>query len=168
MRLIFIAFATAVACFGAFASSTQRSALRAVTSPLHKPMWIKPGDARWQAGPPSLEPGAKSFVLEGDLTQKGPFVIRVSLPKGFRIMPHVHGSPERVTVISGTYALGLGSQFDASKLRDLPAGSYAYTPDKVRHFAMAKSACVIQIHGVGPWSIEYLNPKDDPRKRGGK
>jgi quercetin dioxygenase-like cupin family protein len=130
-----------------------------------KPTWLRPTDIRWGNGPPSLEKGAKAFGLEGNPTMKGLFSMRVSLPPGFRIMPHTHSQDEHVTVISGTYGLGIGDRFDVKMVREFPAGSFLRTTAGIKHFAYTRTGCVIQMHGIGPWDINYLNLKDDPRKR---
>ena len=36
-------------------------------------------------------------------------------------------------------------------------------PKGHHHFAWAKGETVVQVHGVGPWAIVYVNPADDPR-----
>ncbi len=72
---------------------------------------------------------------------------------------------EHVTVISGTFQIGMGDQFDESKLNPLIAGTFGFLAPKMNHFAMAKGDTVIQLHGIGPWQINYVNPVDDPRKK---
>jgi hypothetical protein len=119
----------------------------------------------WQDGPPSLPPGAKFAVLEGDPTQAGPFVFRVQVPDGYRIPPHTHPKTERVTVISGTFNLGMGDKFDAHRTRPMPAGTYGHWEAGMKHFVWIKGETVVQFHGLGPWTIQYLNPADDPRKQ---
>src|SRR6188474_2133009 len=80
-----------------------------------------PDRIEWKDGPPSLPPGAKFAALEGDPAKSGPFVFRVKVPDGYRVPPHTHPKPERVTVITGTFHLGMGDTFDPSKGRALPA-----------------------------------------------
>lgn len=63
-------------------------------------------------------------VLEGDPTKEGPFVMRLKLPDGYRVAPHTHPKPERVTVLSGTLPVGMGDRFDVTKGRAMPAGSF--------------------------------------------
>jgi hypothetical protein len=125
---------------------------------------ITPSDVKWQEGPASLPKGAKMAVLEGDPNKEGPFVLRIKLPDGFRVMPHTHPKDERVTVISGTLYLGTGDKFDEKAGNALPAGSYGRTAAGMKHFGWAKGETVLQLHGEGPWAIEYVDPKDDPRK----
>src|SRR4051812_41863405 len=71
---------------------------------------VTPADLKWQAAPPSLPKGAKVALLEGDPSKKGPFVMRVKLPDGYKIAPHTHPQDERVTVLSGTLYLGMGGK----------------------------------------------------------
>ena len=129
---------------------------------------IVPADVTWMDAPASLPTGAKLAVLEGDLSKPGPFTMRIMTPDGYRIPPHSHANIEHVTVVSGTFYLGMGDKFDESAGRELPAGSFAFMPAGMRHFAWTKGETVVQVHGVGPWSITYVNPTDDPRKSAAK
>src|SRR5262249_26333316 len=95
---------------------------------------------------------------------KGPFVIRVKMPDGYKIAPHTHTKDERLTVISGTLYLGMGGTFKEKDGMALPAGSYARMPAGMKHFVWAKGETVIQLNEEGAWSITYVNPDDDPRK----
>jgi quercetin dioxygenase-like cupin family protein len=117
----------------------------------------------WKDGPPSLPPGAKVAVLEGDPGKPGPFVIRIKAPDGYEIPPHTHPRPERLTVLSGTFHLGMGEKFDAAKGEEMPAGAFGTWPAGMKHFVWVKGETVIQLHGEGPWQIHYVNPNDDPR-----
>ena len=124
-----------------------------------------PSEIKWVTGPPSLPPGAKMAMLEGDPAKEGPFTMRISMPDGFRIPPHWHSKIEHVTVISGTFNLGMGESFDLKSGREMPAGTFGFMPAGMRHFAFTKGETVVQVHGVGPWDINYINPADDPRKK---
>jgi quercetin dioxygenase-like cupin family protein len=122
-------------------------------------------DLKWMDGPASLPKGAKVALLEGNPAQEGPFTMRLQLPDGFKIQPHSHPAVEHVTVISGTFNLGMGEKFDTSGGRALPAGAFAFMPPGMKHFAWAKGETVVQVHGIGPWKINYVNPSDDPRNQ---
>jgi quercetin dioxygenase-like cupin family protein len=123
-----------------------------------------PETVEWKAGPPSLPAGAKMAVLEGDPTREGPFVMRLQMPEGYHIPPHTHPKTERVTVISGTMFLATGDNLDRTAAKTLPAGTYGFWPAGMKHAAWFDAGTVIQLHGIGPWQINYLNPADDPRK----
>jgi hypothetical protein len=102
-------------------------------------------------------------LLEGDPTREGLFVMRVRLPGEYRIAPHTHRKDERVTVLSCTLHLGMGGRFDEKGVAALPAGSYARMPAGMKHYGWSGGETVLQVNAEGPWTIEYVDPKDDPR-----
>ena len=124
---------------------------------------FRPKSLQWKEGPSSLPKRAAYVVLEGDPRKPGPFVFRVKVPDGYQIPPHTHPKPERVTVLEGTFNLGMGAVFDKSKTQALPAGAYGMWPAGMKHFVWAKGETVVQFHGEGPWEIRYLDPASDPR-----
>jgi len=117
----------------------------------------------WKPGPAAIPPGAKMAVLEGDPTKEGPFVVRFQFPDGYHIPPHTHPKTERVTVISGNLYLATGETLDRNSARKLSAGSFGYWPAGMKHAGWSEGETVIQLHGIGPWQINYVNPADDPR-----
>jgi quercetin dioxygenase-like cupin family protein len=125
---------------------------------LHVPTAIE-----WKDGPAALPAGAKAALLEGDPTKEGPFVVRFQFPDGYHVAPHTHPRTERVTVISGALYLATGEALDRNSAKKLPAGSFGYWPAGMKHTAWSEGDTVIQLHGVGPWQINYVNPADDPR-----
>ncbi len=120
-------------------------------------------NVKWVDAPASLPRGAKIAVLEGDPGKEGPFVFRALLPDGYRIPPHTHPKVERITVISGQFNVGMGDTFDITKTQAMPAGTYGFWPAGMKHFVWAKGETIIQFHGMGPWSLQYVNSQDDPR-----
>ena len=126
---------------------------------------LTPNDVKWSPGPASLAKGSEMAVIYGDPSKEGLFAMRLKLPKGFQIAPHSHPKPEVVTVISGTFRIGMGETADSSKAQALPAGGiFAFSPG-MTHFASTDEDTIIQLNSVGPWSVNYVNPKDDPRQK---
>ena len=121
------------------------------------------GEVKWKDGPASLPAGARIAVLEGDPAKEGFFTMRLWLPNGYKIPPHWHPKVEHVTVISGTFNIGMGDKFDQAATREMPAGTFGFWAAGMRHFVWAKGDTVVQLHGIGPWGINYINPSDDPR-----
>ena len=117
----------------------------------------------WKPGPAAIPAGAKMAVLEGDPSKEGPFVVRFQFPDGYQIPPHTHPKTERVTVISGNLLLATGERLDRSSAKKLPAGSFGYWPAGMKHAGWSEGETIIQLHGIGPWQINYVNPADDPR-----
>jgi quercetin dioxygenase-like cupin family protein len=128
-------------------------------------IFVTPDDVKWGDAPNSLPAGAKAATIEGNPKEAGLFTMRLKLPAGYKVPSHWHPADEHVTVISGTFNMGLGDAFDESKAKKLPAGSFAVMPTKTNHFAFVTEETVIQLHGMGPWGINYVNPADDPRKK---
>jgi quercetin dioxygenase-like cupin family protein len=112
----------------------------------------------------ALPPPVRLAVLVGQPSQDGPYVIRVKVPRGVKLMPHRHTEDRIYTVISGVFYIGLGDQFDPEKLEAYAPGTVIVLPGDTSHFHWAKSGeYVAQVTAIGPLGLEYVNPKDDPR-----
>jgi quercetin dioxygenase-like cupin family protein len=147
----------------AFAVACGMAAAQEAKAPEH--VLLTPARAKWGDPPPVFEKGASFTVVSGDPGKAGLFVVRLKMPAGYKIAPHWHPTDELVTVLSGTFALGMGEKVDKASMKDLPMGGYALLPAEMRHFAMATTAATVQVHGQGPFTPTYVNPTDDPGKR---
>jgi quercetin dioxygenase-like cupin family protein len=129
------------------------------------PGWVlhQPSDLQWRAAE-NLPSGAMVAVLEGDPAKEGFFTMRIKMPDGYRVPPHWHSQQERVTVLSGVLNLGAGGIFDAAAAQALPAGTYSSMPPRMTHFGWMTGETVLQLSTMGPWTVTYANPADDPRK----
>ena len=133
------------------------------TTPKH--VMAKPADMKWGDPPPVFEHGASFTVVSGNPMEAGLYVVRLRMPPDYKINPHWHPTDEHVTVISGTFMVGMGDKFDKTTMTTLPVGGYALLPADMHHYAMAKTACIVQVHGMGPFKLTYVNPADDPSMR---
>jgi len=140
--------------------STQQTP---VTTPDHQFLVsLTPEAIPWK---PLFE-GAEMAVLSGDPHKAGsPYVIRVKHRDGLQVPPHWHSVDEHITVISGTWVMGLGERYDLSAAQEFPAGSYLVVPKNVPHFALCKGETIVQGHGIGPIDTSFVRPEDDPRKQ---
>ena len=115
---------------------------------------------------PALPAGAMKAFVYGDPSKPGLYATRLRAPNGLKIMPHTHPEDRIYTVLSGTLYLGIGEMWDESKLVAYPQGSVVFLPAKMSHFQYSKSgAYLIQITGVGPTDLTFINPADDLRHR---
>ena len=126
---------------------------------------IQPSEVDWGAAPVSIPPGAQGAVLEGDLAKAGPFTLRLKLPNGYRIPMHYHPAIEHITVIQGTFVLSMVDKANVKTEKSLGVGSFAFMPPGRRHTLRAQGETIVQLHGVGPWGVIYVNPSDDPRRK---
>jgi hypothetical protein len=165
MRWYLLLTATLAFLLVPFVADAQQSTAMVDEGP-ERHLIYTPGDIEWRPGPGSFQPGAEFAVLEGDPSQAGVFTMQIRMPDGFVIAPHWHPGVERVTVLSGAFHLGHGDTLDRPAAQRLPAGSHFSLPPEMRHFAFTEGETVIQLSSIGPWEITYVNPADDPRRRG--
>jgi hypothetical protein len=125
-----------------------------------------PAEIPWGPAPAFVAPGAQLAVLEGNpMAASGEYTIRLQMPAGYKIAPHWHPKRENVTVISGTFKVGMGDDFDESKMGSFAAGSFAYLDPDMHHYAMASGPAVVQVHGEAPLQFNYVHAEDDPSKK---
>ena len=137
----------------------------AMRSPL-----VMPGSEQWVdipaaalVGTPSVEMGGtvKMAVLQGDPTTAGrSFTIRLSCTDGTKIAPHWHPTTENVTVIKGTFLLGMGAKWDDATMKEIPVGGFASAPAQMRHYAQCKGDGVVQVNGIAPFVVNFVGPDD--------
>lgn len=126
---------------------------------------ILPTDLHWTAAPAVLPIGAQMTILEGDPSKSGPFTIRLKLPANYKIPPHMNLGDDHITVISGSYSIGMGDKFDTTKGKDMPAGAFISIRTGDHSYSWTADDTILQLQGVGPWNIQYVHPSDDPRKQ---
>jgi hypothetical protein len=123
---------------------------------------VTPETLEW-ADIASLPPGAKIAIIEGPMNEAMPFTVRLKFPANYQVPAHWHPVIEHVTVLSGTFNIGMGDKLDQTKTTALTAGSTAIMQPETPHFLWFQEETIVQLHGVGPWAINYVNPADDPR-----
>jgi quercetin dioxygenase-like cupin family protein len=102
-------------------------------------------------------------VLQGDPSKTALFTVRLDFPDGYRFPAHFHPTDEHITVISGTFLVGMGDSIDLSKTMALPAGGFITAGANMHHFAVARGHTIVQVHAMGPFALTYVNPKDAPQ-----
>ena len=124
---------------------------------------IQSDAVEYATGPASIPEGAEFSVLYGDPGGEGLFAMRLRLPAGYHIPPHIHAQPEVVTVISGNFQIGMGEDADRDATTALAPGSFFAFPPGMVHYAYAAEDTVVQLNSNGPWTITYVKEADDPR-----
>jgi quercetin dioxygenase-like cupin family protein len=126
---------------------------------------IRPEDIRWKSFP-AFPPAARLAILVGDPQMAAPYVVRVHLPAGTKMMPHKHPEDRIYTVIEGVFYVGRGEVFDAEKLEAFGPGTVVVLPGDTPHFHWAKSGDYItQVSAIGPLGLDYVYAGDDPREK---
>ena len=159
--LLLIKLSTLAIALAALAPTPARARDPSHTDPI---MAVVPADLKWEDAK-SIPPGAKFAMIEGPSNEPVPYIVRVKFPADYQVPAHWHPATERVTVISGTFNFGTGEKLDKEKTKALSPGSTVIIQPKTNHFAWTSEETVIQLHGVGPQDINYVDPADDPRKK---
>ena len=151
--------------YALFAAAFCCAAVAAAQTAARSPSVSSPYSLKWGPAPSILPMGAKLAVLDGDPMKSGAFTMRLMMPPGYKIPPHFHHADEHVTVISGTLSVGMGDKFTTKGGMALHSGTFGMIPEGVHHFAWTKGGTIIQLHGEGPWGLEYVNSADAPKPR---
>jgi quercetin dioxygenase-like cupin family protein len=114
----------------------------------------------WGPAPAVFQPGAQMAVVQGDPSKAEPFIVRLRFPNGYKIAPHTHPTDEHVTVISGTFKVGMGTTYDEAAMAALPPGGFVTAPAQHAHFAKAQGVTTVQVNAVGPFALTYVNASD--------
>jgi mannose-6-phosphate isomerase-like protein (cupin superfamily) len=152
-----VASTTAIIAFTSVAHAQAKSGMSASSKEM-KPL-------TWGPAPDAFPAGAKMAVERGDPTKSGEFVVRLSVPAGYRIPPHWHPTDEHVRVRSGEFLVGMGDMLDPTKTMKMAPGDTGTISAKMHHFAIARVATEISVRAGGPFAMTYVNASDDPRKK---
>jgi len=130
----------------------------------HAARIANPDAVQWGPALPVLPKGAQAAVLSGDPGKPGPFTVRLKMPGGYKIPAHQHPTDEAVTVISGEFRFGMGDKLDEAAAQKLGPGGFVDLPANMNHYGLAPTETVVQINAMGPFTIKYVNPADDPSR----
>jgi quercetin dioxygenase-like cupin family protein len=116
----------------------------------------------WGPAPAIFPAGAKMAVMQGDPGKAELFTVRLDFPNGYIVPPHFHPTDEHLTIIQGTFLVGMGDKVDTKSAMVLKAGDFASAPAGHHHYAVARGHTIVQVHAMGPFALTYVNAADDP------
>lgn len=121
---------------------------------------------KWMDSPPGLPSGAKMAVVSGDPGKEGMFKVQIKMPANYAVPPHHHPTDEVVRVRSGTLNYGMGDKVDKSAAGQLTDPKTHVTMQAgMNHWVYTTDAALVEVSGMGPFQIVYVDPKDDPRTK---
>jgi quercetin dioxygenase-like cupin family protein len=126
----------------------------------------QPARREWGPAPPVFPTGAKMAVVSGDPSKEGLFQVELSFPDGYKVPPHFHPTDEILTVREGTFLVGMGDKLDPKKTKPMAQGDSGTVAAGMHHFGIARGATIVAVTAQGPFAMTYVNPADDPTKRG--
>ena len=110
-------------------------AVPAAAQDVAAPTIIAPEALKWN---PTPFPNVTIAVVSGSPTGTGMYAIIARYAAGSKSVPHTHPDQRVVTILSGTYYSGAGTEFDESKLKPITAGTTIIVPANAPHYAWAK------------------------------
>jgi anti-sigma factor ChrR (cupin superfamily) len=117
------------------------------------------GDLKWTP----IMKGCDLAPVSGDPGAEGaPFVLRIRCGDGIKVPAHWHPTDENLTVLKGTFLVAMGETFDEGKLQTMNVGNFVLMPKEMRHFALCKGETIVQVHGTGPFKVNWVNPSEVP------
>jgi quercetin dioxygenase-like cupin family protein len=138
----------------AWAQSAKPAApAKAMMGAAHHTMVI-PKELKWKP----LAPGFEVATVSGDPDKTGPFTIRIRAANEAKVPPHWHPTDEHITILEGWFRVGEGDTFDEKTMHEMKAGDYAMMPAKVHHYGTQSKGGVLQVHGMGPFVVNWVNP----------
>src|SRR3984885_4639214 len=132
---------------------------------LDAPLVQSAKEVKWGAPPPVFPPGAKFAVIAGDPAATNLVTVRFEMPAGYTIPPHFHPTDEHITVLQGSFSLGMGDVIDKAHALTLSPGGYGVAMANMHHYAYTTTGATVQVPLQGPFAITYVNPADDPSKK---
>jgi len=155
--IVFVLFAVNV--------NAQDTTMKSGEMSVHDHSMVNSSELKWGDGPEALPKGIKVAMLAGNPANAGPFTIRIMFPANYEVRPHWHPTAEHVSVLKGTLYMGTQEKFSKESTKPLKEGGFAVMPEKLVHFVYTKDPVIVQIHGMGPFAITYINKEDDPRNK---
>lgn len=158
-----VATLAAVATLLGAASSLDAQAKSLSARTDRQPVLLKTSQLTWAPLEiPGFPPGLQVAVLSGDPSVAGkPYAVRVRFPAGYRFPAHWHPMDENLTVISGTFHLGMGSSSSAGTARTYQPGDFLLLPNHEPHYGWVDGPTDVQLHGTGPFQttvVEQAHP----------
>ena len=122
---------------------------------------------KWMdASAAGLPAGAKMAVVKGDPGKAGEFTVRIRMPANYAVPPHHHPADEVVRVVSaGALSYGMGDKLDRGNVGSLTKGYHVTMAAGMNHYVFTTDPVEVQVNGMGPFQITYVNPADDPRTK---
>jgi quercetin dioxygenase-like cupin family protein len=161
--LVFVGLVAGAAALSAQAPAADKKTPEKAARPAMAMHATDADGIKWGPAPPTLLPGASAAILAGDPSKAGELcILRIKAPNGYKVMPHTHPTDEHLTVIKGTLLFGMGEKWDDAAMKPLAAGGYKMTPKETAHFVQMKGETIVEVVGIGPLTMKYVNPDDDP------
>jgi hypothetical protein len=120
----------------------------------------------WSGGPPH---SGEVATLYGGLDRPGPYLVLMKWNPGYMSAPHSYATDRLSLVLSGTWWVNSGADFDPDNTVPVSAGGFvrrvAHTPHYDGVKREAREPAVIALFGIAPVKFELVDPSRPPWRR---
>jgi hypothetical protein len=113
----------------------------------------------WSGAPPH---SGEMAPLYGGLDKPGPYLVLMKWYPGYMSAPHSYATDRLSLVLSGTWWVNSGADFDPNQTVPVPAGGFvrrvAHTPHYDGVKRDAKEPAVIALFGIAPVELTLVDP----------
>jgi hypothetical protein len=117
----------------------------------------------WSGGPPH---SGEVATLYGGLDRPGPYLVLMKWNPGYMSAPHSYATDRLSLVLSGTWWVNSGADFDPDNTVPVSAGGFvrrvAHTPHYDGVKREAREPAVIALFGIAPVKFELVDPSRPP------
>jgi hypothetical protein len=137
---------------------------RAEASPLNPTETIVtlPPNISWKPRPDYPKDSVTSAPLYGSRTGSGLYIELIKWYPGYMSAPHTYVTDRLCVVVSGTWWVNSGADFDPARCLPVPAGSFVHRVANTPHYdgvvAGGQQPAVIAICGMAPVDMRYVEP----------
>jgi hypothetical protein len=101
-------------------------------------------------------------TLYGGLNSSGPYIVLMKWYPGYMSAPHTYATDRLSLVLSGTWWVNSGTDFDPKNTVPVPAGGFVRRVARTPHYdgvkRDAKDPAVIALFGIAPVQFELVDP----------
>jgi hypothetical protein len=140
------------------------SAGRVDASPINpeQTIVVLPQEMKWTAWPGLPPHSGEMAILHGGLDKEGPYVVLMKWHPGYMSAPHTYATDRLCVVVSGTWWVNSGNDFDPDHCVPVPAAGFVRRVTRTPHYdgvlKGAKEPAVIAIFGIGPVDLKLVDP----------
>ncbi len=128
-----------------------------------------PNQIKWKKWQGLSTEIGETATLFGDKDAAGPYLVLMKWNPGYMSAPHSYRTDRLSVVISGTWWVNSGADFDPGKTVPVPAGSFVHRVAHTPHYDGVKTGerdpAVIALFGIGPIDIQMVDPSKPPYRK---
>jgi hypothetical protein len=148
---------------------SDTAALAGIINPSETQVTL-PGAIKWGGWINGFPPhSGEMATLYGGLDKPGPYLVLMKWYPGYASAPHSYATDRLSLVLSGTWWVNSGADFDPDATVPAPAGGFVRRVARTPHYdgvkKSAKTPAVIALFGMAPVELQLMDPSQPAWRR---